>query len=294
MQSRRNSVSQQSNVPIPLPAMVIDIRTGKDDLLDTLRLEIESLAAEKKEQRVNHWQYLADFIDFQALPPLNPQSVKELWERIQKEGNAGANPTDASLADNSVDASNGASNGQQNTLPLRWQEPYLPFNRKVEEREDVSSDTSMLPEEYQDCTHRVDIIRNKRHNALSDLGKTGRLGKNKKYARVQVIFITDAQDRNSLNSASVYAAYLKQFYRGHLEHSGYEDVLVTSVISMNHPNTAEAPSVLINNLRWAGKKDDWQHINALIINEAYRADAGLQDAETQSYVAELVALCVLL
>jgi hypothetical protein len=293
MQTRRNAASQQSNVPIPLAAMVIDIRSGKDDLLKTLRLEIENLASEKQEHRVNHWQYLADFIDFQSVPPLDPQEVKDLWERIEKDRNAAEDSTPIVSADANGSSINDVSNSQQG-LSLQWQEPYLPFNRKVEDEDDVLPDTSMLAEEYQDCTHRIDLIRNKRHNALSDLGKTGRLGKNKKYARTHVIFITDSRDRDSLNSASAFAAYLKQYYRGHLEHSGFENVLVTSVISMNHPNTAEAPRLLINNLRWAGKDDDWEHINTLIINEAYRADAGWQDAETQSFVTELLLYALLI
>jgi hypothetical protein len=293
MQARRNTSTQQSNVPIPLAAMVIDIRSGKDDLLKMLRLEIENLASEKQEHRVNHWQYLADFIDFQSVPPLDPQEVKGLWKRIEKDRNAVEDSTSMASVDANGSLNNDDSNNQQG-LSMQWQEPYLPFNRKVEDEDDVLPDTSMLAEEYQDCTHRIDLIRNKRHNALSDLGKTGRLGKNKKYARTHVIFITDSRDRDSLNSASVFAAYLKQYYRGHLEHSGYEDVLVTSVISMNHPNTAEAPRLLINNLRWAGKEDDWEHINVLIINEAYRADAGWQDAETQSYVTELLLYSLLI
>src|SRR5579859_41128 len=292
MQTRRSSISKQSNVPIPQAAMVIDIRTGKDDLLKTLRLEIENLADEKKEHRINHWQYLADFIDFQSVPPLDPEDVSALWERIEKDRKATADAMTVVPADPDGSANSGILYDQQG-LPMQWQEPYLPFNRKADEEGDLLPDTSMLAEEYQECTHRIDIIRNNRHNALSDLGKTGRLGKNKKYARTHVIFITDARDRNSLNSASVFAAYLKQYYRGRLEHSGYEDVLVTSVISMNHPNTAEAPRLLINNLRWAGKEDDWEHINALIINEAYRADAGWQDVETQSYVTELLLYALL-
>lgn len=293
MQTRRNTVPQQSNVPIPLAAMVVDLRNGKDDLLKTLRLEIENLAAEKQEQQVNHWQYLTDFIDFQALPPLNPEDVSDLWKRIEQD-RTGAPPAEIA-APAPIDGSqgNGAVSDNQTGM-MQWQEPYSVFNQQPEDKDTALPDTSMLTEEYQDCTHRIDLIRNKRHNALSDLGKTGRLGKNKKYARTHVIFITDSRDRDSLNSASAFAAYLKQYYRGHLEHSGYEDVLITTVVSMNHPNTAEAPRLLINNLRWAGKEDDWEHINRLIINEDYRADAGWQDADTQSYVTELLLYALLI
>lgn len=285
MSRPRNMNYPQNAVPIPLAAMVIDMRNSTDNLIKTLRLEIGNLALEKQEQRINHWQFLADFIEFTALRPLDPEDIKALWERIEKDRKDAEARAIANVDENAV----------QKKQAMQWQDPYLPFNKKPGHEDDqVIPNTSMLPEEYQDCTHRFDIIRNARHNALSDLGKSGRLGKNKKYARTHAIFITDAADPASLKSASVFAAYLKQYYRDNLEHSGYEDVLITSVICMNHPNTADPPRLLINNLRWANKKDDWEHINALIINEAYRADAGWLDAETQSYLAELLLYTLLI
>ena len=285
MSKPRNMSYPQNAVPIPLAAMVIDMRNSTDNLIKTLRLEIGNLALEKQEQRVNHWQFLADFIEFTDLRPLDPEDITALWERIEKDRKDAEARAMANVDENTA----------QKKQAMQWQAPYLPFNKKPGHEDDqVMPNTSMLPEEYQDCTHRFDIIRNARHNALSDLGKSGRLGKNKKYARTHAIFITDAADPASLKSASVFAAYLKQYYRDNLEHSGYEDVLITSVICMNHPNTADPPRLLINNLRWANKKDDWEHINALIINEAYRADAGWLDAETQSYLAELLLYTLLI
>lgn len=285
MSRPRNMSYPQNTVPIPLAAMVIDMRNSTDNLIKTLRLEIGNLALEKQEQRVNHWQFLADFIEFTDLRPLDPEEIKALWERIEK---------DRKDAEVRVIA-NADENAVQKKQTMQWKDPYLPFNRQPgDEDTQVMSDVSILPEDYQECTHLFDIIRNARHNALSDLGKSGRLGKNKKYARTHAVFITDAADPASLKSASAFAAYLKQYYRDNLEHPGYEDVLITSVICMNHPNTADPPRLLINNLRWANKKDDWEHISALIINEAYRADAGWLDAETQSYLAELLLYTLLI
>ncbi|MGB8347387.1 MAG: hypothetical protein WCD86_21045, partial [Ktedonobacteraceae bacterium] len=75
MSKPRNMSYPQNAVPIPLAAMVIDMRNSTDNLIKTLRLEIGNLALEKQEQRVNHWQFLADFIEFTDLRPLDPEDI---------------------------------------------------------------------------------------------------------------------------------------------------------------------------------------------------------------------------
>lgn len=301
MKPTKSVSEQQDTLPIPLASVVIDVRTVKDDLLETLRLEIENLASEKQERNVIHWQHLADFTAFKALTPMGKREIDELWTRMKMDSNSSTNSDGVSLESNHTSSpTRGTVIGARSRRPILQfgqRDNYPPFyeddeEEQQEQQEDGGEQT--LNEEYRDCENLIDQVRNERHNAISDLGTTGKRGYNTKDPRVHVIFITDARQPDSLSSASVYAAYLKQYYRNKLAHLDHDPVLMTSFLCLNHVNTTKAPEALIQRLRWIEHDQPWEHINTLILAEKYREDAGRQDETMQTYVAELLLYSLLI
>lgn len=297
----RYTPEEQDTLPIPLASLVIDVRTIKDNLLETLRLEIENLASEKQEREVIHWKHLADFTEFKALDPMDRREIDELWARMKADREPGKKPDDLGDSHNHRHMpQTGSTIRSRSRRPIKQygqRENYPPYYEDDEgeqEGEPGDDGEQSLNEEYRECEELIDTVRNERINALSDLGTTGKRGTNTKDPRVHVIFITDARQPDSMASAAVYAAYLKQYYRGKLAHPDHDPVVISSILCLNHVNTTRPPNTLIQNLRWIDNAHPWEHISTLILAEKYREDAGRQDDIMQTYIAELLLYSLLI
>ncbi len=83
--NHRNVSARLNALPIPPAALVIDLRSILDDVLDSLRIEIENLASEMDMRHVSHWRYLTDFIHLKELPLLTDAEIEALVSSAQQQ-----------------------------------------------------------------------------------------------------------------------------------------------------------------------------------------------------------------
>src|SRR5207244_1708850 len=168
-----------------------------DDVLDTLQVEIENLTSEMDMKNVHHWRYLTDFLAFKKLPPISREEAREVEQyrsfteeqQTQRRGLGGRHHP-----------------GTRRPLPGT----YVDEENDPSFIEEIPNDE--LKRNIKECIQEIDAVRNKRLRATGDVGKQGRVGRNAINPKVQVIFLIDAEDSDSLSSAATYAALLKQKY----------------------------------------------------------------------------------
>lgn len=273
-------VAQLNSLPIPPAALVIDMRKtdSENDVLQILRVEIEGLANELGMQNINHWRYLTGFLAYEKLLPLTQHDIQLLRQdtqnRVQQRRSLGGR---FSLGPR--------KNGPQNYV----------------DDEDAPSFLKSLPvdefsRQLQECQLLINSVRNRRLEATGDLGMRGKVGGNAMNPKVQVIFLVDEDETDTLASAAAYASHLKHLYST-LERK-YQ-VLDTMIICLNHANQANVPRKLLKQLYWPAideknKDTPWWHIDSLILSENYGENAAYISREIQSVVAELLLYSILI
>ena len=277
--NHRNIPARLDALPIPPAALVIDLRSIPDDVPDSLRIEIENLASEMDMRHVPHWRYLTDFLHLKTLPLLTHAEIEVLASSAQQQ------------------LQRRTLSGRTQQGPRRYIDDYY-----IEEEEEPSFLDNLANDELrrdiEESMVEINAVRNKRLQAVGDLGKKGAVGRNTMDPKVQVIFLTDEGEPDTLSSASAYAALLKHEY-GILERDG-QLVLDTMVICLNHDNRGAPPRKLLNRLRWphfgstAKTGDEWQHINSLVLSEHFGANAVNIPASMQPYIAELLLYALLI
>jgi len=277
--NHRNIPARLDALPIPPAALVIDLRSIPDDVSDSLRVEIENLASEMDMRHVPHWRYLTDFLHLKKLPLLTHSEIEALASSAQQQ------------------SQRRTLSGRAQQGPHRYIDDYY-----IDDEEEPSFLENLANDELrrniEESVVEINAVRNKRLQAVGDLGKKGTVGRNTMDPKVQVIFLTDEGELDTLSSASAYAALLKHEY-GILEKDG-QLVLDTMVICLNHDNRGAPPKRLLERLRWphfgrADKTgDEWEHINSLVLSEHFGANAVNIPASMQPYIAELLLYALLI
>lgn len=277
--NHRNVSTRLDALPIPPAALVIDLHSMPDDVLDTLRIEIENLASEMDMRHVSHWRYLTDFLHLKKLPLLTDAEIEALATSAQQQ-----------LQRRTL--SGRAQQGQRRYID----DYYIDDDEEPSFLDNLANDE--LRRNIEESMVEINAIRNKRHQAVGDLGKQGTVGRNAIDPRVRVIFLTDEGELETLSSASAYAALLKHEY-GILERDG-QLVLDTMVICLNHDNRGTPPKKLLSRLRWPHfdgtdkRGDEWQHLDSLVLCEYFGANAISIPASLQPSIAELLLYALLI
>ncbi len=270
--NHRNIPAQLDELPIPPATLVIDMRTVPDDVLDTLQVEIENLTSVMDMKNVHHWRYLTDFLAFKKLPPISYEEAKE----VEQSRSSTQQQTQRALGGRYY-------SGERRPMPGT----YVDEENDRSFIEEIPNDE--LKRDIKECIQEIDAVRNKRLRAPGDVGKQGRVGRNAINPKVQVIFLTDAEDVDSLSSAATYSALLKRKYA--IIENGGQLVLDTMIICLNHDNQSTPPRKLLSRLSWQG---EWKHLDSLVLSEKYGANAAFISKSMQSYIAELLLYSLLI
>ena len=273
---------QRGSLPLPSAALVIDVRgVEDDDVIDRLRIEIADLASEMRVYDINHWRFLTDFLSFRSLSPLRDEDVKTIYSQ-QKAQSVVLNPKATSASNKEQKGLTGRIDTSTKNTPLS------PF--QTDGLTDENQPFDVFQQHIEELSLEVDRIRTNRIVAVADLNKSGVAGRSVKDATVRIIFLTEAGNRESLITASAYSAQLKEHFRK-LEHEGHQPMVSTTVVCLNNSGEAGPPEELIQGLRW---KEDWKHIDSLLISEQYNEDAALIAGAMQTYLAELLLYVLLI
>src|SRR5204863_5148151 len=130
----------------------------------------------------------------------------------------------------------------------------------------------------------IDRLRNNRIKAVNDLSRDGMAGHSVMDATVRVLFLVQSEDAESLSSASIYAAHLKEHAKK-LERQGYQNLVSTTIVCLDNRGDGTALTDIIERLRWQGK---WEHLDSLIITEKYTDNAAFIAGAMQTYLAEML------
>ncbi len=287
MQALQKIPEQLGKLPIPPASLVIDTRGVQDDLLETLWIEFENFAGDTLLSSISHWRYFTSFIQYKKIQPFG-----------SKESEALLLP-DKSTNLQAINSASGANPAPQTITGRSDPNPVLTYNSPPYFQEEIQNPplgnihNDAFKRKVEECIEEIDALRNKRINATADVGKTGDFGRHIKDSMVRVMFLTDARRPDSLSTAAAYAEYLKRYY-GKLEHSDHPLTLNTTIVCLNHTNWGSAPETLINRLSRKVEDNEWEHINALILSEEYRQDAGRLKEDMQKYISELLLYILLL
>jgi hypothetical protein len=280
------NLAQRGALPLPSAALVIDMRGNpQDDVIERLRVEITDLVGEMKVHNMNHWRFLTDFLAFRVLPLLRAEEVEAI-RSPQKPGTANQN---------GIQKSNGASNVTQTPpVGLTGQAQQSPAGSRFQD--DLASLISegrpldAFRQRIESMTQEINRLRNNRIKAVNDLSTDGIAGQSVGDPTVRVIFLTHSDDRESLLSASAYAAYLKEHSKKS-ERKGYPSLVSTMVICLDNRGEAGPPANIIEGLSWNNK---WEHLDSLIVSEKFGDTAAYMAGAMQTYVAELLLYVLLI
>lgn len=296
MFSLRTQQTQRNMPPLPPATMVIDMRGEGEDVISMLEVEIKNLTEEMKQHDIRMWSSLADFIAFKALEPIGDDDITLLTlpDTQEDEQNVAVPQSNGHSTNSKSHMISLTGSADQMDQTSSFPPQYQAANQDQSEKD---PDELIPPHpSFAGLPEKIDRLRNLRHNAVSNLGRDGNVGRNVKEPGVRVIFLADAQQSNSLFTTAACAEYLKLYYRKlerNSEHAGQQIPINISVLCMNHLNTGQhtAPRRLIEGLRWRGR---WDHLDALILSERYRQDIGRVDPETQNLLAELLLYILLI
>jgi hypothetical protein len=275
------NLAQRGTLPLPSAALVIDMRgiTG-DDVIDRLRIEIADLANEMKLHEVNHWRYLTEFLSFRQFTPLHSEEVEAIIAQDQSASDATA--VNGSGGDIHKKRPGSARDKEEKRTTL--------FSSESAEFADDGKPSDVFQQHIEELIQETNRVRNNRIAAVNDLNKAGIPGRNMPDATTRVIFLTEANNRESLSSASAYAAKLKEHFVK-LERKHHQHLISTTVMCLNASGEEGPPSDLIYGLLWNGK---WEHIDSILLSEQYREDAALIEGAMQAYLAELLLYVLLI
>lgn len=288
------NLAQRGELPLPSPALVIDVRgMSDDDIIEHLEIEITDLASEMKVHNVHHWRKLTDFLSFLRIAPLRTDDIKA----IRSHQNSSATPTDSSAPAEGLAEANGNTTGMPTGLtgPVDpstlggFASPFLEDQGSlITERKPFD----IFQQQLGDLIHEISRIRNNRAIAVADLNKEGIPGRSVKDPTVRVIFLTDVEREESLFSAAAYSFYLKEYYKKLRPDAPYQQILVsTTVICLNVSSEVSPPADLICGLLWENR---WDHLDSLILSEKYSRNAVFLDSAMQVYLAELLLYVLLI
>jgi BACON domain-containing protein len=280
------NLAQRGTLPLPSAALVIDIRgNSQDDVIERLRVEITDLAGEMKAHKMNHWRFLTDFLSFRVIPPLRADDVEAI-RSPQKPKNNGQK---------AAQKSNGASKPDQTPLmgptgPAQ----HSPFGSRFQDDPanliSEGKPFDVFQQRVEEISQEIDRLRNNRIKAVNDVSKDGIAGHNVGDATVRVIFLTQSEDHESLLSASLYAAHLKEHIKKS-ERKGFQSLASTTVVCLDNKGEAGPPADIIHGLSWNNK---WEHLDSLIVSEKYSDNAAFMAGAMQTYLAELLLYVLLI
>jgi len=165
--------------------------------------------------------------------------------------------------------------------------PKLMSPEEVNALRSENKPTGTIKQDIDNIINEISIIRSNHSKAQTDRG-----GPEDRYntqdTRVRVIFLVDAELANSLATTALYAAYLKQYYRGH-ERDGQVSMISITVLCLN--NSGEVtPSPTLKELLW---ENGWDHLDTLILSDSSRN--GIQiAAPIQAHLADLLLYVLLI
>jgi hypothetical protein len=273
------NLAQRGTLPLPSAALVIDMRGIEgDDVIDRLRIEIADLANEMKLHEVNHWRYLTEFLSFRPVPLLHSEDIEAIIAQDQ---------SDSELTVGKVSTRDAVHPKRQGQASNTKEEKKTTLFSS-ENTEFATSD--VFQQHIEELILETNRIRNNRIAAVNDLNKAGIPGRNMPDATTRVIFLTEATNQESLTSASVYAAKLKEHFVK-LERKRHQHLISTTIMCLNASGEEGPPTDLIYGLLW---NDDWKHIDSLLLSEQYREDAALIEGPMQAYLAELLLYVLLI
>jgi hypothetical protein len=281
------SLNQRGSLPLPSAALVIDMRgVEDDDLINRLHIEIMDLASEMKVHEINHWRHLTEFLSFRAIPPLRSEDIKTIYTQqnllvMQEQPKPKKGATSNKAAQSGLTGR--IEKARQVSAPL-------PFDGEGNGLASEESPFNVFQQHIEELAQEINRIRNNRIAAVADLNKSGIPGRSTRDATVRVIFLTEAENPESLVSVAHYTAKLKEHF-GKLERGGHQPMVSTTVLCLNNSGEAGPPTDLIQGLRW---NDDWKHIDSLLISEQFREDAALIEGAMQTYLAELLLYVLLI
>lgn len=277
--------SRQTVLPLPPASLVIDMRADEDDMIERLRIEIADLTNEMKTQDTHHWRYLADFLSFWHLQPMNAGEIHTLRQ---------AAPASFDAQDASAPAAVGTPATQIQpglTGPVASQPAHnstIFFDDDVGLRGLSGDQPADVLKQYTDkIIDEADRLRNNRTVAVSDLDAQ-LTGPNIRDKAVRIILVTDAEQPDSLASVAAYAEQIRQF-RTHRHHQHQDSMLNVTVLCLNA--SGQPDSTELDELRW---ENGWAHIDSLIISERYRHDGVRIAGSIQTYLAELLLYVLLI
>jgi Viral BACON domain len=255
--------NQRGTLHLPAATMVIDIRPNNDSLvINRLKVDINDIANEMRVYDVHYWRNLTEFLAFRLIPPMSDINIKALRSPDQTDQSVqpGVNPPIQKGLVGEVNVASPSRGGSPDNF-----------------QKDIDS-----------IVNEIDRIRTNLISSIGELNAEGIPGY--KDPTVRVLFLTDATSRESLASAAIYAAHLKEYFQKQVR-PGRQSLLNTSVLCLNHSSEAGPPRDLIDCLCLNG---NWEHIDALIISEKYREDAAMITPATQAYIAELLLYTLLI
>lgn len=289
--------AQLGKLPIPPATLIIDTRGVSDDLLETLKIELDNFAGDTHLSTIKHWRYFTNFVGHKAIDPL---SLKEVDGLLRLDPTATTRSANANVTPPRPPKT---FTGRADPNPVNTYTSPTYFQEEIQNPPLGQIPHDAFRHNIDSCIAEIDDLRNKRINATADLGKTGDFGRHIKDSMVRAIFLTDAKRPDSLSTAAVYAEYLRRYYNK-LEHDSHPLAFNTTIICLNHTNWGNPPENLMNRLsRLRGEDlirqqdvnvDEWSHINSLILSEEYRQDAGRLKEDMQKYIAELLLYIILL
>lgn len=281
MQLIETNIEQRGLLPLPAAALVIDIRGVSDDeVVERLNIEIADLASEMKSYNVHHWRYLTDFLSFQRIAPASAFEGR----RNQQPANANHNEQkEIIFQEEEEHGLIGLVHPSNSGNSLFFQD---------DQRDIVSGDMpfDLFEQKVDELIQEINRIRNNRIAAVADLNKAAIPGRSTRDATVRIIFLTDAENQNSLKSAAIYAERIKEYYRKR-ERSNHQPLVSTTVLCLGNSGEVGPPKKLIEGLL---RNKGWSHLDTLILSEDYREDAALIAGTVQAYLAELLLYVLLI
>lgn len=273
---------QLGSLPLPSAALVVDVRgVQDDDVIERLRIEIADLASEMQAYEINHWRYLTKFLSFRFATPLTAEQIGSIRARKRSPGDQvpASVPADVQL------------NHQGPTGRIYPAEPTAITAGSFQMNDpDAQAPFDTFRQGIEEFVLEIDRVRLNRIVAFQDLPKSGTVSQIRRDPTVRVVFIADANNAESLASASAYAAEIKDRFRKR-ERSSQQAFVNITVLCLDSRTEEDAPIRLIEGLSWDGK---WDHLDSLIINEQYNEEGALLTGPVQTYLAELILYMLLL
>lgn len=244
-----------SQLPLPGPAVVIDIRRGSDHdppLIWNLGVELEDLGAEMWLNQVYRWRHLNNCVDLLKLAPLDERgSVRETSDFILT-----------------------TRDGQTRTL------------------QGARALIGELGREHLDRVrnNRIGAARDRGKES----GGIYLEATSPEQTTVRVFFLVDAEDFDSLVSAASYAEWLRRWYHEYEQpgRSGRDRRVSTLAVCLNANPHVHHPLELARYLnRVSG---DRPALDALILLHTYGDDESFIGGDIQAYQVELILYALLL